>query len=154
MAFSRRDPPLAVREVGFVIPGPPRAKGRPHAFVLGDKPKFYQDAKTRSYESLVRSRAADAFAAADRFDEPIAMRIEVTLEPARSESGVRQARMLAGAIRPVRIPDLDNVVKAVIDGCNGVAFRDDVLIVDLQASKIYGPAAQVAVIIRSLGVTR
>ena len=40
-------------------------------------------------------------------------------------------------------PDLDNVVKLVADALNGMAWTDDAYCQGLEASKAYGPAAQV-----------
>jgi Holliday junction resolvase RusA-like endonuclease len=58
--------------------------------------------------------------------------------------------MLAGAEFPTKKPDLDNVVKAVMDGCNAVAFRDDVLVVRQTASKVYATVPGVDVVITTL----
>jgi Holliday junction resolvase RusA-like endonuclease len=35
-------------------------------------------------------------------------------------------------------PDIDNVVKAILDGLNGVVFADDAVVAQLVASKHYG----------------
>jgi Holliday junction resolvase RusA-like endonuclease len=46
---------------------------------------------------------------------------------------------------PTTKPDADNVVKAVFDGLNGVAFRDDVQVVDLRVRKRYSATPAVRV---------
>ena len=43
---------------------------------------------------------------------------------------------LSGSIRPTKI-DLDNQIKAVLDGMNGVAYVDDRQVVQIRASRIY-----------------
>lgn len=35
-------------------------------------------------------------------------------------------------------PDADNFIKALLDACNGILFKDDAQIVVLNAAKIYG----------------
>jgi Holliday junction resolvase RusA-like endonuclease len=35
-------------------------------------------------------------------------------------------------------PDIDNIVKAILDGLNGVVFADDASVAQLVASKEYG----------------
>ena len=35
-------------------------------------------------------------------------------------------------------PDLDNLVKSVLDGLNGIAYVDDNQIIDIEARKEYG----------------
>ena len=44
---------------------------------------------------------------------------------------------LDGRLLPTSKPDTDNVLKAVLDGCNGVLWRDDVLVVDVRIRKRY-----------------
>ena len=40
----------------------------------------------------------------------------------------------------VRKPDLDNMVKAAIDGVKGIIIKDDTVVVKLTAEKRFGPA--------------
>ena len=42
-------------------------------------------------------------------------------------------------------PDLDNLVKAVLDSLNGVAYEDDSIIWSIDATKEYGDEPEVAV---------
>ncbi len=51
----------------------------------------------------------------------------------------KQRGAAMGEIQHTKRPDLDNVVKAIKDGCNGVAWKDDSQVVSLSARKIYGP---------------
>ena len=39
---------------------------------------------------------------------------------------------------PSRKPDIDNVMKIVLDALNGVAYKDDSRVVRVEAQKIYG----------------
>ncbi len=127
----------------FTIPGDPRGKGRPRATVFKGKDgaparaRMFTDSKTVSYENLVKLAAARALGDRQPFDEPLAMTVIVRMTPAASHSEKKRRAMIAGEIAPTKLPDLDNVVKAVLDGCNKVAFRDDALIVRLTASKTY-----------------
>lgn len=34
-------------------------------------------------------------------------------------------------------PDIDNIIKAVLDGLNGVAFKDDKQVTSIKATKFY-----------------
>ena len=45
--------------------------------------------------------------------------------------------MQAGTILPSRKPDIDNVLKVVLDALNGVAYKDDSRVVAVTARKIY-----------------
>lgn len=58
-----------------------------------------------------------------------------------------QRGALAGEIMLTTKPDADNVEKAIKDGINGVAYRDDVQVIQDCKSKLYGtvPAVHVAI---------
>lgn len=48
-------------------------------------------------------------------------------------------------------PDLDNIVKSVVDGMNGVVFIDDALVSQVTAKKIYSQIPHVEVRIEEIG---
>ena len=53
--------------------------------------------------------------------------------------------MLAGKIRPCKKPDIDNIIKIIFDALNGVAYKDDTQIFEVNATKAYGEQARVEV---------
>ncbi len=55
--------------------------------------------------------------------------------------------MLGGKILPAKKPDIDNVVKAVLDALNGVAYRDDTQVIELHVRKSYSEKPRVEVCI-------
>lgn len=131
----------APRTLTFMIPGEARAKARPQVRSFAGRPQIYKDRVTATYENWVRLHAEDALGDAPRFEGPVAMWIEVITEPAKSHSARKRKDMIEGRIKPTRYPDLDNVVKSVIDGCSRSTMRDDVLVVAITASKAYGERA-------------
>lgn len=136
--------------LAFTIPGDPRGKGRPRATTIGGHARMFTDSKTASYENLVKLAASQALGSRQPFDEPLMMIVTVRMTPAASDSGKKRAAKLAGTILPTKLPDLDNVVKAVLDGCNKVAFRDDALVVRLVAEKAYAETPGVDVMINPI----
>ena len=136
--------------LAFTIPGDPRGKGRPRATTIGGHARMFTDSKTASYENLVKLAALQALGSRQPFDEPLMMIVTVRMTPAASDSGKKRAAKLAGTILPTKLPDLDNVVKAVLDGCNKVAFRDDALVVRLVAEKAYAETPGVDVMINPI----
>jgi Holliday junction resolvase RusA-like endonuclease len=136
--------------IAFTIPGEARGKGRPRASSYGGRIRLHSDAKTASYENLVKLAAVAAMKGAVPLDEPLMVIITARMVPPASVSKKRRTAMLAGVTLPTKKPDLDNVVKAVLDGCNGVAFRDDVLVVSQFAHKRYAETAGVDVVIEPL----
>lgn len=128
--------------LSFTVPGEVRGKGRPrfgrsragHAIA-------YTDAKTASYENLVRMAAAAALKGRGPLEGPLALHLRARLVPPPSVSRKARTAMLDGRTFPAKRPDLDNILKAFMDGCNGVAFDDDCQIVQVFATKFYADTA-------------
>lgn len=116
------------------IPGTPRGKGRPR-FTRYGKP--YTDTETRKYEDTIaeayRTQGAELIA-----DAPVQVMVEVFFKIPERTSKKRTFEMLRDLILPAKKPDLDNVIKAVLDALNGVAYRDDSQVCWLFARKVYG----------------
>jgi Holliday junction resolvase RusA-like endonuclease len=136
-----------VSALSFTIPGEPRGKGRPRASRFAGGVRLYTDAKTANYEGLIAYTAQQALGSAEPLSGPLCVTVLVRLAPRASTSQKARADMLAGVLRPTKKPDLDNIVKAVLDGCNGVAFRDDALVCWINAGKVYAASAGVDVVI-------
>lgn len=127
-------------QVTIHLPGPPRGKGRPRfrmmklgAQMIG---KTYTDEKTRSYETLLREAAQAVMGDRPLLDGPLRMTMDARFAVPASWSKKKQARALAGEIRPTGKPDFDNLAK-VLDALNGVVWRDDSLIVSGSIDKSY-----------------
>lgn len=133
----------------FFIPGEPVAKGRPRASSIGGKPRLYTPAKTQKYENLVR------MACVDIVSRPVSgaccVGITAVLPVPMSWSKKRSEAAIRGNERPTKRPDLDNFVKSILDGMNGVAFHDDSQVVEISAAKSYGERPGVWVSLTALG---
>ncbi len=140
-----RNVPTTLDSVTFSVPGAPRGKARPHARAFMGKVQRFKDSKTVAYESLVKLYASDIMENFERIDDPVSVQIDVFIEPVASTKRAQYAQMIAGQIMPTKAPDLDNIVKSILDGCNGVVFRDDVLVVKLGATKLYAIDSRVDV---------
>ena len=130
-----------VNEIAFQIPGLPRGKGRPRMTRSGH---VYTDAKTASFEGMVRSFAAQAMADAHlamAAGLPVAVRICISVPCPASYSRKRRAAALDGGVAPFK-PDVDNVAKSVLDAMNGIVFDDDSRVTSLTVEKKFttGPA--------------
>ncbi|WP_163360796.1 RusA family crossover junction endodeoxyribonuclease, partial [Klebsiella aerogenes] len=49
----------------------------------------------------------------------------------------RKTAALLGLLKPTSKPDIDNLLKAVADGMNGIVYADDAAIVSFSCSKVY-----------------
>ena len=75
----------------------------------------------------------------------ISVDIHVLIAPPKSASKRDLEAMLWGDLQPTKRPDLDNVVKAVLDGMNGIVFADDAQVTWMCATKSYDEQAGVKV---------
>ncbi|MEI6439029.1 MAG: RusA family crossover junction endodeoxyribonuclease [Alphaproteobacteria bacterium] len=134
--------------ITFTVPGIARGKGRPRVARRGAHVALYTDAKTASYEGLVAMAAQAALAGQAPLNGPVIMTMLVRIAPPQSISKSARQAMLSGQFAPTKKPDLDNVTKAILDGCNGVAFQDDKQVVEIYAAKIFAEVAGVDVTLK------
>lgn len=134
--------------ITFTVPGAPQGKGRPRIGKVGQHARMFTPAKTVQYESLIALACQEAMAGRPMFDGAVSAAIAIDCPVPASWSGKKQRAALAGNLMPTTKPDADNVVKAVFDGLNGVAFKDDVQVVDLRVRKRYSatPAVRVQLV--------
>ncbi len=125
-------------EALIVIPGQPKSKGRPR-FARG---RVFTPATTLQYERLV------AAAAREVISEPITGNVQVDIiavyQVPKSWAKALQASARRGDIMPTR-PDIDNVIKIILDGMNEVAYLDDQQVHMISAEKRYGDLARVEI---------
>lgn len=154
VATSVQPPPLTggcrQQSITFTVPGRPIGKGRPRIGRRGPYTTMFTPPETVAYEGLVAHAAQQAMAGRDMLTSAVAVRMFIGCEVPASWSLKKQRAALAGDVYPTTKPDTDNVVKAIFDGCNGVAWRDDVQAVDLTLRKRYASTPRVEVWIDAL----
>lgn len=121
--------------LAFVVPGQPVPKGRPRFGTRAGRPVTYTDGKTLSYERTVAWYAGQGWRGVGPLVEPV--RVEVVAVLKRPQALYRRKDPDGELHAPGR-PDLDNCIKAVLDGLNqsGV-WRDDAQVVEVTGRKIY-----------------
>lgn len=107
-----------MNKVTFTIEGHPIGKQRARVA----KGHAYTPQKTRDYEALVSQCAALAMGALETFSGDVALSLRAFV------SG--------------RSPDLDNIMKSVADGMNGIVYEDDRQIASAFLSRAKVPKAQ------------
>lgn len=136
-----------MKPLTFIVPGQPQGKGRPKIVKIGGFSRMATPQKTVFYENLVAHAAGKAMAAARQplLEGPLEVVMAIDCQVPASWSGKKQRMALAGEIHPTSKPDIDNVVKAIFDGCNGVVWKDDVQVIDVAVRKRYTAAPRVQV---------
>ena len=131
--------------ITFTVPGQPQGKGRAKIVRIGGFSRMATPQKTVAYEGLVSHAAHQTMSGRQLLLDAVRVVMRIECQIPASWSRKKQAEALAGAILPTTKPDVDNVVKAIFDGCNGVVWRDDVQCVSLALTKRYSANPQVHV---------
>lgn len=100
----------------------PQAKQRPRHTRSGHT---YTPSKTRNFESTLKLMAKNVVK--EPFDAPL--RVSIIFYITRPKS-VKRAY-------PSVKPDCDNLIKAVCDAMNNIIWKDDSLICEISAKKVY-----------------
>ena len=116
----------------FKVEGQPQGKGRPRFTRSGH---CFTPQATRDYEFLIASEYKAA--GGQLFSNYVRVNIKAYYKIPKSTTKVNRALMEKGLLRPAVKPDLDNIVKAVLDGLNGVAYMDDKQVVFCSIEKFY-----------------
>ncbi len=114
----------------FNVPGNPVPKPRPKFFSRGKFVRVYTPAHGKKYEALVADCCRKAMAGDGSVElaGPLTMIVAFYFERPKSKK--------RGTPHTVK-PDIDNLAKSILDGINGIAYRDDAQVVDLQLTKGY-----------------
>jgi len=131
--------------ISFTVPGQPQGKGRAKIVKIGGFSRMATPAKTVAYEGLVAHAAQHAMNGRPLLEGPVCVELQLLCQIPASWSRKKQAEAIGCAIFPTTKPDADNVAKAILDGCNGVLWRDDVQVVFLMLKKRYSAVPCVTV---------
>lgn len=137
----------ATKEISFTVPGPPQGKARARTFYNPalQRMQSITPGNTVLYENLVKLMYQNAAKGESLDDGPISATIECWFQPPKSCSKKQLAAMLDGKSFPQKKPDLDNIIKIILDALNKVAYPDDKAVVAVTATKGYAEEARVDV---------
>jgi Holliday junction resolvase RusA-like endonuclease len=128
-----------MKEISFSIPGAPQGKARARTFYNSSMGRMQSITPERTvlYENLIKLMYQHE-AHGEQMDEgPLMAVIAAYYEPPKSASKKQLDAMLNGKSFPMKKPDLDNIIKVVLDALNGVAYHDDKSIIGVAATKAY-----------------
>ena len=129
--------------VDFTIHTAPVSKQRPR---LGKGGCVYTPSKTKVFENIV----ALSYGNRPSFDDKyIRIRLKFKFEVPKSYSKKKRLEAIEGKIRPTKA-DIDNYIKAVLDGLNKKAWEDDRYIVGILAEKEYSEESCIEVSIETV----
>jgi len=132
----------------FEFIGEPVAKGRPKICARGGFARAYTPAKTRNAEAWIKMQTTNQLPKGFTILQgPLVARIYfirkypkfLCLKNPQKQTEKRKGKY------PITKPDLDNLIKTILDAMNGLVFEDDNQIVALYAEKKYGEEGKTVV---------
>lgn len=125
----------------FEVPGTIKGKGRPR--VNSYTGMIYTPTTTKDYESLIEQYFLLKYPRFKTLEGRLAVNITATFNIPKSTKKSDREKMLQNEISPTKKPDIDNIVKIILDAMNKFAFKDDTQITKLSVEKIYGEEEKV-----------
>ncbi len=129
----------------FEVPGTIKGKGRPR--VNSYTGIVYTPTKTKDYEYLVEQYFLLKYPKFEPLEGRIAVSIAASFNIPKNTKKQEIGKMLDNSISPTKKPDIDNIVKIILDAMNKFAFKDDTQITKLNVEKKYGTEEKVSIII-------
>lgn len=120
----------------FEVPGAIKGKGRPR--VNSYTGTVYTPTTTKDYEYLVEQYFLLKYPKYKILEGRIEVSITATFAIPKSTKKQDIVKMLENSISPTKKPDIDNIVKIILDSMNKFAFKDDTQITKLSVEKKYG----------------
>lgn len=119
----------------FEVPGKVIGKGRPR--LNSYTGIVYTPTRTKDYESLVEQYFLLKYPRFKVLEGRIKVSIIAYFSIPKTTKKADINEMLENNISPTKKPDIDNIVKAILDSMNKFAFKDDNQITKLEVEKKY-----------------
>ena len=132
----------------YIVYGEPVGKGRPRFARRGKFTSTYTPQKTKTYEDEIRMMAKAAMGSSEPLNTPMTVAIYIRVGIPASYSKQKRKDALAGIIKPMKKPDLDNVAKCFLDSMNEIVYLDDKQVVNLHVTKVYAETPAVEVMVK------
>lgn len=144
-----------MNELKVFIPGEPCAQGRPRFSTAGGFDRAYDPAKSRNYKAYVKAVCADAAEKQGwlfNTDLPLEVELIAGLSIPSSKSKKWKQAAAEGVEKPTKKPDVDNLIKIIMDALSGVIYKDDKQIIKMSVEKRYAEQPGVTLEVRVLNI--
>lgn len=129
--------------VEFTIQGKPRGKDRPRFSRRGNFISTYNTAGTIEYEKIIKYHYLGVSIPCPEYIGKVSIYINAYFKPPKSTSKKKFKELIGTPY--LKKPDCDNIAKIICDALNGLAYKDDSQINELQVQKIYAEEERVEV---------
>jgi Holliday junction resolvase RusA-like endonuclease len=137
-------------QIKLIVLGEPKAQARHRHFTRGKFSGTYDPSKDKkeSFASILQSQAPK-----EAISEPIALEIDFYMSRPRNHYKTGKNSDMLKDTAPEHHsgrPDIDNLCKFVQDSLNKIYYRDDALICQLTAYKLYSERPRTEISIKTL----
>lgn len=119
----------------FIVDGKPQGKQRPRFSRISKT--VYTPNKTAKYEKQIAKAYTDSGGKCIPADCYVSVNVSAFFPVPKSYSKKKREDCLERKLRPDKKPDMDNILKVVLDALNEVAYEDDKQVVELIGRKYY-----------------
>lgn len=119
----------------FIVDGKPQGKQRPRFSRISKT--VYTPNKTAKYEKQIAKAYTDSGGKCIPAECYVSVSVSAFFPVPKSYSKKKREDCLERRLRPDKKPDMDNILKVVLDALNEVAYVDDKQVVELIGRKYY-----------------
>lgn len=127
----------------FEMPGEIVGKARPRMNTRTGR--AYTPSKTKNYEYFLRQWFIRKYPNFKQLESRVKVTIVAYFDIPKSTSKKKEDEMLIGKISPTKKPDIDNIVKIILDAMNKFAFKDDTQVTKMEVEKKYNQTPKIYV---------
>lgn len=125
----------------FEVIGDIKGKARPRINIYNGT--TYTPTNTKDYENLVKQYFKVKYPKYEPFENRVSVKIIAYFKIPKNTSKKNTELMLNGSLSPTKKPDIDNIVKIILDALNKMAFKDDNQITKIDVEKVYAEEEKV-----------
>lgn len=137
------------KKIWFTVPGKIVGKGRPRFTVKGGFAKVYTPKKTKDFEDKIalcyRKNSNH------KSDKALRLKIFAYREIPKSTTKKLKQWLLEKVFLCTVKPDIDNIIKVVLDALNNVAYNDDIQVCQLVIMREYAENECLKVCVEEIG---
>ena len=127
----------------FEIIGEIKGKARPRLNTYTGS--IYTSKETKDYEKLIKQYFIIKYPRYIPLENRIYVKIVAYLNIPKNTTKKNRDLIDQGVLSPTKKPDIDNIVKIILDALNKIAFKDDNQITKLEIEKFYAEEEKVYV---------
>ena len=127
----------------FEVFGDIKGKARPRINTYTCQ--VYTPTNTKDYEDLIKQYFKIKYPKYVPIENRVFVKIIAYFKIPKTTTKKDKELIQEGKLSPTKKPDIDNIVKVILDALNKMAFKDDNQITKLEVEKVYGTEEKILV---------